>query len=451
MTSPLKIALVQPPFEDFYATPIRHYPLGLLYAARTLRTLGCDVRVLDCLSPLKKKEIPVPERFSYLRPWLDRPGFFRGYYRFGLADGLILSRIREIGPDWVGISSLFTAYFSSVAKLAGLIKDRLGLPVFIGGHHPTVFPEESLRRAPAIDRALQGPAETCLPLFLSGLKPEIAFSSPDWRELRPAHDLVDAGAYRIGRRRSMALAASRGCPHHCDFCGVQVLFGRRMAYRSVDGVLAEMHEAALKRGVRVFNFEDDNLSHDREWFMAFLAAVSGEAMFRDAELTAMNGLCASNLDAEVLAAMRRAGFKRLNLSLVTQDVKLRDFFHRPHQSEEFKGLVRKAQSLGFQVTVYIILGLPGQTPEEVRDSVDGLLDLGALVGPSVYYPAPGSRLYDELHVPRKVKDDWDSHRSSAFAVETEHFTRAELVELFLYVRQENLKRKRASPHLPNGA
>jgi radical SAM superfamily enzyme YgiQ (UPF0313 family) len=229
------------------------------------------------------------------------------------------------------------------------------------------------------------------------------------------------------------------------------MFGRRIVYRSVDGVLAEMHEAALKRGVRVFNFEDDNLSHDREWFRAFLAAVSGEAVFQDAELTAMNGLCASNLDDEVLAAMRRAGFKRLNLSLVTQDARLRDFFHRPHQSEEFRGLVRKARSLGFQVTVYIILGLPGQTPEEARDSIDGLLDLGALVGPSVYYPAPGSRLYDEIHIPRKVKDDWDSHRSSAFAVETEHITRAELVELFLYARQENLKRKRDSAQVPNGA
>lgn len=437
----MRILLVQPPFEDFYATPIRLYPLGLLYAARVLQEYGCEVGILDCLSPLRKKERELPARFSSLRPWLGRPGFFRGFYRFGLAEDTIIERIRGFAPDLVGISSLFTAYFESVRELARLIKARLGLPVFIGGHHPTSFRGEILKKAPEIKHVLEGPAEDCLPGFLDFLEPGHPHPRLDWRRLRPAHDLLDPGRYRIGRKPYLSLTASRGCPFRCDFCGVHRMFGRRISYRTVESVLEEMREAARGRGVRIFNFEDDNLSFDREWFMGLLAAIRDDPVFEGSELAAMNGLCASNLDEDVLSAMRTAGFKRLNLSLVTQARVLRDSLHRPHQSVEFRSLVKEALSLGLQVTVYVILGLPGQTAEEVKETADGLLDLGVLVGPSVYYLAPGSRLFNESKIPAAIKDDWSLFRSSAFAVESENLTQAQLVELFLYIRKRNLATK----------
>jgi len=141
--------------------------------------------------------------------------------------------------------------------------------------------------------------------------------------------------------------------------------------------------------------------------------------------------------------MRNAGFKRLNLSLVTQAPELRDSLHRPHQSVEFRALVKEAQSLGLQVTAYFILGLPGQTAEEVRETVDRLLEINVLVGPSVYYLAPGSRLFDESITPAAVKNDWSLFRSAAFAVETERLTRAQLVDLFIDIRRRNLAVKRS--------
>jgi len=439
----MRILLVQPPFEDFYATPIRLYPLGLLYAARVLQEYGCEVGILDCLNPLRKKERGLPARFSSLRPWLGRPEFFRGYYRFGLPEDTILERIRDFAPDIVGISSLFTAYFESVQELAGLIKARLGLPVFIGGPHASYFRREIQERAPEIDRVLEGPAEDCLPGFLDSMEPGRPHPKLDWRGLRPAHELLDPGLYKIGRKPYSSLTASRGCPFKCDFCGVHRMFDRRISYRTVESVLEEMRDAARGRGVRVFNFEDDNLSFDREWFMSLLTAIRDDPAFEGSELAAMNGLCVSNLDRDVLSAMRNAGFKRLNLSLVTQAPELRDSLNRPHQSGEFRTLVKEARSLGLQVTVYIILGLPGQTAEEFKETADGLLDLGVLVGPSVYYLAPGSRLFDESITPAAVKNDWSLFRSSAFAVETEHFTQAQLVELFFYIRRRNLAVKRS--------
>jgi radical SAM superfamily enzyme YgiQ (UPF0313 family) len=164
----------------------------------------------------------------------------------------------------------------------------------------------------------------------------------------------------------------------------------------------------------------------------------------------MNGLCYPTLDEEILLAMRRAGFRELNLSLVSRDPALQKSFSRPYlsdSSDKLNNLIRAAQKLSFFITVYIIIGLPGQTFAEVKDSMDYLLGLGVLVGPSVFYLSPGSRLYEKMDIAAKIKDDWNLYRSSAFAVETDKLSRRDLLSLFSYVREKNLERRGLRPKL----
>jgi radical SAM superfamily enzyme YgiQ (UPF0313 family) len=147
--------------------------------------------------------------------------------------------------------------------------------------------------------------------------------------------------------------------------------------------------------------------------------------------------------------MQSAGFRELNLSLVTGSPDLQQSYGRPYQidaNDKFNSLIREARRLSFFITVYIILGLPGQSYAEVKETIDYLLSLDVLVGPSVFYLAPGSSLYDRLTLPPAVKEDWNVYRSSAFAVETPELSRAQLLKLFSYVRQKNLERKGKHPN-----
>jgi radical SAM superfamily enzyme YgiQ (UPF0313 family) len=451
----MRVLLIQPPLEDFYTTPIRLYPLGLLYAASVLEEAGADVRILDCLTPLKKRQIPVPPSFGYLPPLERIPYFFKGYYRFGIGDEEILRRTNAFSPDLIGISSQFTAYYKSVEELARLVKGHSCAPVFIGGHHATVFAPEIRRRTREIDFVLEGPAEACLPEFLGGLglptkaqkkdrKEENPKTVPDWRKLQPAHHLLRGADYRIGGKNYISLSAGRGCPYGCDFCSVHRMFGRTIEYRSIGSVIAEMRANHAEKDARVFNFEDDNLSFDRAWFLELLRAVASDPALRGAELTAMNGLCHNTLDPEVLGAMSAAGFRELNVSLVTASPELRGRHARPYyvdRFDNFSRLIREARRLSFFVTVYVIIGLPGQTYAEAKTTINDLLALDVLVGPSIYYVAPGSTLHEREGLPPAVRDDWNLCRSSAFAVETPDLSRAQLLELFSYVRQRNLERK----------
>ena len=439
----MKILLIQPPIEDFYTTPIRLYPLGLLYAAGTLQKLGCRVDILDCLTPPKKRRFPVPKDFSYLTPYLkNSPYMFKGYYRFGLTDRQIMQRIREVQPDMIGISSQFTAYFSSVQKLAEMIKTEIDAPIFIGGAHAAAFGEEIKKRTTAIDEVLIGPAETALPRYFNQIDASRFSGDPiDWKAMHPAHELLRAEDYRMGRKNYLSLVASRGCPYKCEFCSVHNMFGRRTDYRDIDDVLEEMRRNVLEKETRIFNFEDDNISVNKKWFESFLQRVISDSTLKDIELTALNGLCYPTLDEHLVQLMYRAGFRRLYLSFVTQDEALRRRLQRPERDDNLERIVRTAQKFGFFITVYIIIGLPGQSYDEVKKSIDYLLGLNVLVGPSVFYIPPASPLYDKLDLPEDIRCNWNMYRSSAFAVETDELNREQLLDLFSYTREQNLLRK----------
>ena len=439
----MRVLLIQPPLEDFYTTPIRLYPLGLLYTAAVLKKIGCQVQVLDCLTPLRKRRRPIPSEFSYLKSFLaDNPLLFKNYYRFGISTEKILTTIDDFKPDMIGIASQFTAYYKTVERLSAVIKNHVKIPIFVGGNHATIFKAEILKTTTHIDFVLQGLAEEAVPSFLSSQKKFRSIpESFDWKTLCPSHELIASGAYKIGKKNYMSIIASRGCPYHCEFCSAQTMFGRRIEYRRLESVLQEMCWNYIHKGVRLFNFEDDNLSFDNAWFCSFLNAVIKNPLLKNIELTAMNGLCYPTLKEEMLKLMRRAGFSRMNLSFVTQDKTLQQQYQRPRHSQDFERLIVQAKQLGFLVTVYIIIGLPQQSFAEIKRTVDYLLNLGVLVGPSVFYIPPGSKLFKRLDLPEAILSNWDLYRSSAFAVETPLLSRSDLVALFSYVRSRNLENK----------
>ena len=183
--------------------------------------------------------------------------------------------------------------------------------------------------------------------------------------------------------------------------------------RSVAGVIREIERAADQNDIGFIDFEDENLSLDRAWFLRLLEAIRKRFNGDLPELRAMNGLMPSTLDEQVIAAMRAAGFKTLNLSLGTTAKAQLIQFQRPDARRAFERALDLAHMNGLQAVGYIIVGAPFQKP---ADSMQDLLYLAGhriLAGTSVFYPAPGSKDYARCAALGLLPEAFSCYRSSA--------------------------------------
>ncbi len=402
----VKILLVQPPVEDFYDTGIRTYPLALLYVATRVRDIA-DVAILDARTGGKQHlpDSPFPELTPFYRSDTRTPfSFFGRYYRFGLTVDDMRSAIVRQRPDVVGIASMCSAYEETARETARVAKEvDPNIITVLGGTHATMFPEHLLRDA-NVDYCIRGEGETpffeLITCLTAGWVPDIVpglcwrdgnnlcISAPHIEkdiDLVPDRRLLDATRYRIGRKNYTFLLASRGCPLSCGFCGKPAVPYRR---RTIVRIEEEIEECA-RLGIEAIDFEDDMLNLDAPFFASVLNLLAG----RHLTLSAMNGIYPNAVDVPTLQHMYTAGFQRLNFSLVDVAQSVLGRQHRTAHGS-FLNLLPYLEGSSFLTEVHFIIGLPGQSPEGLLDVIIFLMEKRILLGPSVFYMAPGSTIYN---------------------------------------------------------
>jgi len=371
-------------------------------------------------------------------------------------------KIRDSKADVFGISSSFTPYHGEALEIAQIIKEwgRRKI-VVMGGAHVSCDPEGVLK-SPSVDYVVLGEGEARFPLLLEQIGKEKAkniekidgIGYRNDREIQinplqnfiqdldslphPARELLDLDRYRMRKKRSTMIITSRGCPHGCAYCSGHLVMGTSFRIRTPEAILKEMTECQKQYGIKSFDIEDDNFTFDQERakrLMNLIIEAFGEGKI---ELSAMNGISFASLDGELLKLMKRAGFQTINLSYVSTDPSTKERMRRPKPTTDFDRILEEAEQIGLHVIAYAILGMPGQTIEEMADTLIYLMGKKVLIGPSVYYPTPGTPLYkrcirEGILPPHPVQ--W---RSSAFPIETKEFNRLDLLTLFRLSRVINL-------------
>jgi anaerobic magnesium-protoporphyrin IX monomethyl ester cyclase len=411
------ILLIQPPIRDFYLTAKRTLPYGLASIAASLRGAGFTVAICDGLATTRSRSIPWPGEMDYLLPYYGRSdrspfGLFNQFRHFGYSLEYIAGQARRSGAFLIGISSLFSAYSDMALSTAAAV--RKACPdacIVLGGHHPTALPEAVMDH-PSVDLVLRGDGEIAMPLLARVLKdgtdldavpglvrrrsdgslvikPPAVVEDLD-RLPAPALDLIQWRHYQRSGTGSLSLAASRGCPLRCTYCAVNAASHHGYRRRSVASVIAELSAAFSIRPMGFIDFEDEHLCADKQWVSDLMRQIAGRFGRWRPELRAMNGLYAPTLDADILAWMRNAGFKTLNLALITTSGSQLKRFARPDTTSDLDRVLNLSHAMGMQAVVYVIIAGPGQDPLE---SVADLLFLArrrVIAGVSVFYPAPGS-------------------------------------------------------------
>lgn len=171
--------------------------------------------------------------------------------------------------DLVGITAM-THQAVRAYQVADRFRGR-GIPVVLGGMHPTVLPDEALQHADAV---VIGEGEPVWGQLLNDLRAGRLASR--YSSVPEGDRLVIPWSRRdilAGRRylTTQTLQASRGCPYDCPFCTVTPYFGRSFRYRDPEDILAEMRTFDRKLTVLL----DDNILGDPERAKPILKGMAG--------------------------------------------------------------------------------------------------------------------------------------------------------------------------------
>lgn len=443
----MKVLLIQPPIEDYYTTSIRNYPLGLLFIASAIRDI-CHVEILDLRKVKKPKKIPSP--FPHLQTFYHSNyspfSMFKSYYRFGINNLKLAEIIKSKKPDIVGISALFTTYINESLEIAKLIKEISPFTkIVFGGNHPTIFPE-TLLKLPFVDYVIRGegeePFRELVVSLMKGVKPcqvdglcykdnGIPFVTKAYmsekKDLNLCRELLPKEDYPYGKGYIAPVLTSRGCLFNCRFCGKPAVKYRTFFEESIKNDISKL----IQLGFNTIDFEDDYFNFEKKETLSILKWLADKEL----NLTAMNGVLPECITSETKKLIKKAGFQRINLSLVDIKAEILRKTYREHFGN-FTEIIKSFLDVEVPLEVHFIIGLPGQNVSDVINTISFLAEKKVLLGPSIYYLAPGSTLFNNF-VKKVGMPDYRHFRSSALFPCTAEFTQKRLATLFKLARFVN--------------
>jgi anaerobic magnesium-protoporphyrin IX monomethyl ester cyclase len=419
-----KVVLINPPqaFSGTMTAAGVIPPLGLLYLAAYLRKFGYEVKIIDS----------VVESISEINDFEDNVKIR------GLDIGSIVKKAKEENPALIGISNLFSFAHPVAERLAKELKENIpGVKIVFGGAHPSALPEEVLKNK-NIDFVVISEGENTLLELVRELEGANDFQKLDGLGFKdgerivvnpktkfiedldsvpfPARDLVPLEKYYEAKEshgmtegRWTTIISSRGCPYDCTFCTPQ-LWGRRYRVRSAANVLAEIRECFEKYGIKEYHFEDENLTIDKKRIIEIcegIKRISGEIKWQ-----APNGIRASVTDAEILRAMKESGCEHITVAPESGSPRVLNEIIRKRQNlSQVTEVVKEAHKIGLKTLAYFIVGLPGETKEDVLLTIRYVKELAKAgldeVGFSNYIPLPGSELYNKLKSENRLNiENW---------------------------------------------
>jgi radical SAM superfamily enzyme YgiQ (UPF0313 family) len=393
----MKILFIYPPreYHMFGVTPHSNAiegeagfypPMGLLYIAAYLeKNSDCEIKVIDS-------------------------------YTEGLSHDQVKQKIELEKPDIVGIYiSTFYLYDGIlIAKNAKSVsKDII---VVAGGPHVNLYPKESIS-IPEIDIAVKGEGEMVMNSIAKAIEknrldPDIdkipgvvTKKNKDGyiAECRipmlnilpfPARHLVDLTKYKsiLAKRNPITtIISSRGCPYKCRFCS-NLESGHRVRYRSGKNVVDELQECVEKYQIYDFLFFDELFTVNKERVID----ICNEIHSRGLKIRWHCRSRADVLDEEMIVRMKKAGCRLIQFGIETGSDRLQKLVNKNLNLQKVEYVMKTASEHGIYTYGDFIIGLPTETPEETKATIEFAKNLHldyAIFG--VFGPLAGSEFYDQ--------------------------------------------------------
>ncbi|MBU0505664.1 MAG: radical SAM protein [bacterium] len=406
--APGPILLIFPPFHRLMGEKTQWIPLGLSSLAACMTALGCETIIYNAdntpfISKNNEYRLSCSERYRNASQYqkmiqhTDHPIWKE-----------IEKTISEVKPWLVGIT-VHSENVASANRVLSLVKKYSHDTVTVcGGPHITLAETKNMKNE-LINYIVKGEGESAFAKLVNDLSLNKATNKVYFEKqsldletlpLPNTKHVYKSEDYPFLFKKRM-IACSRGCPGQCGFCSAPQLWGRKMRFRSVGHVMLELKEAINAGADKIF-FCDDTFVFNRKYSQEICQAIKDSNLkFAWTCTTRANGL-----KSELLNQMKEVGCKSVHLGVETGSKRILKMIKKKVSLEDVRKAVKLIKEAGIDVSVFMMMGFPTETDEEVQASMNLVKELDAeetLLHPLI--PIIGTSVYDEARESGLLEED----------------------------------------------
>ena len=363
--------------------------------AARLAPPAAPLGILSLAAVLEEKQIPVSVvdlNHTFL-DWLANQE--RGNSFFPAA----VHELIKLDADVYGFGSISSSYPLTVRLAREVRRARPDALILFGGPQASSVDSDTLEAFPFIDAVVRGEAEEILPQLLArgfdGIS-GVTFRSKGQvvriadRLSLPELDSLPAPAYHlwpgIEKCAAIPLEAGRGCPFACTFCSTSRFFQRRYRLKTPRRLIEQMQQLQRVYGAAAFHLIHDTFTAVRPQAIEFCEAL----IERGARYTWTCSSRTDCVDEELLDLMARAGCAGIFFGIETGSTSMQRAIGKRLDLAHAADVLRYADSRKIRSAVSLIAGFPDETEDDLRGSVEFILDSARLDGvePQFHLLAP---------------------------------------------------------------
>ena len=449
----MRVCLINPPRiqPKAWGKPNVFPPIGLAYIAAVLEKTH-EVCIIDAPT----------------EGWRNLQDADRATYRVGLSNTEIADKLKRWSPDVAVIEIPFSGWsktaFEVASTVKGINKDIISV---LEGQHPSARPEDCLAN-PNVDFVIMGePENTIFELigavgkgtrdlkkimgigFVKNGVPVFTSPRPLLEDLDslpfPARHLLPMAEYYAAVKENplrgeinkpwTIMITSRGCPYNCVFCTHHIVWGRKWRGRSPENVVDELQHVIKTYHVKQIDFLDDNMTLDRKRMENICDLIVKRGL--SIEWFTPNGVRADTLDEKLLRKMKESGCKKIRVAPESGVQRVVDQVIKKNLDlRSVERAVVLCKKVGIKVGCFFVIGLIGETKEEIEETIKFAYKLRQLGADSFIFsiatPVYGTRLYEQAKRGGFLRECFSDEALAAVEplIETPEFTADELRELF---------------------
>ena len=381
-------------------------PLGLLYLSAWLDLYGVENEVFDTTFSTK--------RIFKQHLMETRPRVLALYVNL-MTKLNVLETVRFVRNQEVLKNTLIVLGGPDVThNLADYLQHGADL-IVIGEGEQTMLEIALTTNAPQISSRLAGLEFAHIP-GLAFLQPDGFVFKTDGREkIRDIDTLPFPNRLKINLQlyldawkkahgnSAVSVSTQRGCPYTCRWCSTAV-YGQSYRRRSPENVVDEIVWLQKNYDFDLIWFVDDVFTVSHKWLEAFRDALQKRGVKVQFECITR----ADRLTEEMLKVLKEAGCFRVWIGAESGSQRVIDAMDRRVEVGQVREMIRSARKTGIEAGTFIMLGYPGETEDDIRETVQHLKESNPdLFTITVAYPIKGTGLYEEVEASSYAGLPWE--------------------------------------------